>query len=142
MSALIASSKLNGNSETGFALFAIVHHGRASGIARPCQSASFWPFLSAESAARESSSASCYNIGEDVGIVPIVMSVLKSRKVKREIIHAHLVVGSDHSALEQAPEVINILSEHCRARIPVYDGSQYHARSRLYATRRILPLHQ
>lgn len=66
MSALSASSKLSGCNDTGLA-FGIVPPQKASGIARLCLTVFSRPCLSAESAARESSSASCYDVGQALG---------------------------------------------------------------------------
>jgi len=48
-------------------------------------------------------------VGEHVGVIAIVMTVRKLVQIEREIILRDLVIGADHSALNQAPEGLQIV---------------------------------
>lgn len=107
MRALTASSKLNGCSDTGFAL-GINPHKKANGIDRFFPYVNAWTCSSAETVAREASSASCYYRLEDIRILSVVVPERKLRKIKRQIILTHLVVGSDDATLQERPEGVNV----------------------------------
>src|ERR1700730_13847044 len=67
-------------------------------------------YSSAEAAASEVTSASCYYLEEHVGIVPVVEAELKLIQVERRIGFAHLVIRSDNSAFEQTPKAFDRVS--------------------------------
>jgi hypothetical protein len=115
MRALTASSKLSGCSDTGLA-FGMVPPRKASGTARLYPSA-IWLCLSSEDAASESSSASCYDFGEDIRVLPVVVPKLKLRKIEREIFFAYVMVVANNSALEQGPETLDGVSVHDAAHV-------------------------
>src|SRR5690349_1680728 len=50
------------------------------------------------------SSASCHDRPEHVGVVAVVMTEREFVEVQRQILLAHLVVGPDDAALQEAPE--------------------------------------
>src|SRR2546422_10515794 len=61
----------------------------------------------AEDAASASSSASCYDLAEHIGMLPMIMSELKFSKVQRQILFAYMVKLTHNSALQQRPKTIN-----------------------------------
>jgi len=105
MSALIASSKLNGWSETGFA-FGIVPPGAA-------QAARSWDDTSSENALPAAFSASCYYFREDVLIRAVVIPELKFRHIERQIFLADFVERADYTTLEDRPESFNCIGMDC-----------------------------
>lgn len=107
MRALTASLKLNGCRDTGFA-FGISHPQKASDIARLYQSVIRWPYASVADAASGASSTSFYDCREDIGVIPIVMPKREFRKVQRQIVFAHLMIGADDPALQERPKAINV----------------------------------
>src|SRR5438093_7413806 len=84
ISALMASSKLNGKSDTGFAL-GIGRLQMASVIGRSSLR------ISSEHVSAGACSASCYDRLKDVRIRPIVMPKRKFRQVQRQIRFADVV---------------------------------------------------
>lgn len=68
-----------------------------------------WPLYYAEAAASVSTSASCQDCPEDIGVLPVVEAELKLREIKREIFFAEVVEGSHDSSLEQAPKAFHIV---------------------------------
>jgi len=64
---------------------------------------------SAGAAPSGASSASCYDTSEDVGVFSVVVPEGELSKVQRQILLAYLMVVPDHAALEQAPEVFQIV---------------------------------
>jgi hypothetical protein len=96
----IASSKLNGCGEAGFAF----------GMGPP------WVVVTARSSADTSCwhasplacSAFCYHIGEDVRVLAVIVPVAELRQVQRQIGFADLMVGADYPTLQQAPEAIQV----------------------------------
>jgi hypothetical protein len=77
--------------------------GTAIGIVRPCPQLDYWLCL-AEASASGTTSASCYHVKENIRILAIVEAILKLREIQQQIFLAHVVIGAEHSALEQRPE--------------------------------------
>lgn len=100
MSTFIASSKLNGWSEIGFAF----------GIFPPTVSVveHFSPDTSSEPAVPVACSAACYYRREDVPVLPVVMTKRELGQVQRQIGLADVVIGADHAPLQQAPEAVQV----------------------------------
>ena len=67
----------------------------------------FWT-RDAEALASSDASASCYGAPENIWILAVVVAELEFRKVERQVFLAHMMVSSDHTALEQAPKVIDV----------------------------------
>jgi hypothetical protein len=61
-------------------------------------------WLAAEAVASVASSASCYDLVEDVRIVPVAESKRKLIQVQRQISLRHFVVVADDATLQQRPE--------------------------------------
>ncbi len=99
-SASMASSKLNGQRETGFAFG--IQPPMVSGVEHS------WPHTSSEPAVPVACSAVCYNRREDVRILPVVMTERELGQIQRQIGFADVVIGAHHATLEQAPEAINV----------------------------------
>ena len=53
-------------------------------------------------------SAACYDRGEDVGILPVVMTARELSQVQRQIGLADVVIGAHHATLQQAMEAIQV----------------------------------
>lgn len=100
MIAVIASSKLNGQSETGFAFG--IRPPMANGVEH------FSPDTLSEPAVPVACSAACYDRREDVPVLPIVMTERELSQVQRQIGFADVVIGADHATLQQAPEAIEV----------------------------------
>lgn len=100
MSAVMASSKLNGQSETGFAFG--IQPSTANAVEHS------WPRTLADHAVPGACSAACYNCGEDVRILAVVMTEREPSQIQRQIGLANVVIGADHAPLQQAPEAIEI----------------------------------
>ena len=66
------------------------------------------PDTSSEHVSATACSAFCYDGRKDVGVLPIVMTERKLRQIQRQIVLADLVIGAHYSALEQAPEAIQV----------------------------------
>lgn len=100
MIAVIASSKLSGQSETGLAF----------GICPPMASAIEHSSsdTSSEHAVAVAYSAVCYHGREDVRILPVVMTERELRQVQRQIGFADVVIGAHHATLQQAPEAVQV----------------------------------
>src|ERR1700687_350483 len=62
-------------------------------------------------------SAASHGFSKDVGVLAIVESELKFREVKGQVLLGDMMIGSDNAALEQAPEVFQIVSMHFAAHI-------------------------
>ena len=95
-SASMASSKLNGQRETGFAFG--IQPPMVSGVEHS------WPHTSSEPAVPVACSAVCYNRREDIRILPVVMTERELGQIQRQIGFADVVIGAHHATLEQAPE--------------------------------------
>ncbi len=76
----------------------------------------FWT-RDAEAPASSDASASCYGVTEDVLVLAVVKAKLKLRKIERQILFADMMVGPYHAALEQAPEVFQIVGVHFAAHV-------------------------
>lgn len=100
MIAVIASSKLNGQRETGFAFG--IQPPMANGVEHSS------PHISSEHAVPAAYSAVCYDCGEDVRILAVVMAERELRQVQRQIGLADVVIGAHHATLQQAPEAIQV----------------------------------
>lgn len=61
--------------------------------------------------------ASCQDCPKDVGVLAVVMTELELRKIQRKIIFAHVMEGSDNSALQERPEAIQIGGVHFTANV-------------------------
>lgn len=101
MIAVIASSKLNGQSETGLA-FGINPPVMASVVEHSS------PDTSSEHAVPAACSAVCYHGRKDIRILAVVMTERELRQVQRQIGFADVVIRAHHATLQQAPEAINI----------------------------------
>lgn len=96
----MASSKLNGQSDTGLAF----------GICPPMASGVEHSSIhtSSEHALPVAYSAVCYHGREDVRILPVVMTEGELCQVQRQIRLADIVIGADHAPLQQAPEAVEV----------------------------------
>lgn len=92
MRALSASSKLSGHNETGFA-FGIDYPPLAGVIAHSSADTSCWH------ASQLACSAFCYDIIEQVRILPVIMPIAELREIQRQIVFAHLVIGANDATL-------------------------------------------
>lgn len=100
MIAVMASSKLNGQSETGFAFG--IGPPMANGVEH------FSPDTSSEPAVPVACSAACYDRREDVRILAVVMTEREFSQVQRQVGLAHVVIGAHHATLEQAPKAVQV----------------------------------
>ena len=100
MSALMASSKLNGWSETGLAFG--IQPPLVGGVAHSSLG------ISSERASAVACSACCYDLCENVGIFPVVMTEGKLRQIQRQVFFADLMEGPHHPRLQQAPEAVQV----------------------------------
>ena len=96
---------LNGCKLTGFA-FGMFSSQMASSIDRRDPS-DVWQKHLAEAVASGASSASCYDAHENIRVLPIVEPELKLVQVERQVGPADIVVGADHAALQERPDVIH-----------------------------------
>lgn len=71
----------------------------------------------AEAAASEAYSASCYDLIEDIGILPVVESECKLIEVQGQILFRHLVVIADDAPFQERPERFNRLRVNATAHI-------------------------
>lgn len=101
ISACIASSKLNGWSETGLA-FGMMEPPMTNAVEHSSLR------TSSEHVSAGACSASCYNRTEQVRFFAVVMTERELGQVQRQIGLADLVIGADHSTLEQAPKAIQV----------------------------------
>lgn len=101
MIAPIASSKLNGWSETGFA-FGMMAPPMVNATASPSV------HTSSEHASPATCSASCYDRAKDIRFLAVVVTERELGQVQRQVGLADLVIGADHAPLEQAPEAIQV----------------------------------
>src|SRR5688572_17200064 len=118
MRRLIASSKVNGCNETGFAF------GMTSpSMATPTECSSESGLT--ENDVRAASSASCDHVTEYRGILSVVMPIGKFIQVERQILLAHVVIRTHDATLQERPERINIgsvdLAAHVLA-LAVFNG--------------------
>src|SRR5713226_3992988 len=63
----------------------------------------------AEASASSDASASCYRFSKDVFVLAVVVAELKLREVQRKVFLADMVIAADDSALEQTPEVLDVI---------------------------------
>ena len=101
MSALIASSKVSGWSETGFA-FGITDLQMASAIAHSSL------HISSENASAAAFSASCYHVRKHIWILAIVVAVREFGQIQRQIGFRHIVKRAHDATFQQAPEAIQV----------------------------------
>jgi hypothetical protein len=96
----IASSKLSGWSEIGLAF----------GMRPPMvkTSAHSWADTSCWHASAATSSAFCYHIVEYSRILAVIVAIRELRQVQRQIVLAHLVIGTNYAPLQQAPKAIQV----------------------------------
>lgn len=73
--------------------------------------------ISSEHALPAACSASCYNLREDVGILPVIVPEGEFRQVQRQVVLAHLMKSADHAALQQAPKGFQVVGVHVPAHI-------------------------
>jgi len=71
----------------------------------------------AEVPASRVASASCYRLSEDVSILAVVVTELKFCKVQRQILFTNVMIRADDPALEQAPEVLKVVSVYFAAHV-------------------------
>src|SRR5262245_716118 len=100
MSKSIACSKVSGWSETGFAFG--MRPPWAKRVARSSAG------TSSEHASAVACSAFCDNITEDVGILPVVMTIRELGQVQRQIVLADFMERTHDATLQQAPEAIQV----------------------------------
>jgi hypothetical protein len=75
----------------------------------------FWS--DAEASASSVASASCYGRAENICVLAVIMAELELREVKWKVLLADVVVVPDDSALEQTPEVLNVVRMNLSAYI-------------------------
>ena len=106
-------------------MFRLRHGVWTSG--RALAARAFWTG-DAEAPASSGASASCYRLAENVAFFAVVKAELKFVQVEWQVFLAHIVVGADHAALEQAPERFDASAYgFCRARIHDRNDSPRHA---------------
>src|SRR6266850_4541287 len=110
MSISMACSKLSGWSETGLA-FGIGCPPMAKRVVRS------WADTSSEHASAAACSAFCYDIGKDIGILPVIMPVRKLCQVQRQVFFADLMEGANHTTFQQAPEGFDVIRMDVSAHI-------------------------
>src|SRR5271163_1490250 len=71
----------------------------------------------AEASASSDASASCYSSTENVRVLAVVMTKLEFSEVQRQILLAYVVVVADDSALQEAPEILNVVRMNLTAYI-------------------------
>lgn len=98
----MASSKLNGNSETGLA-FGMGEPPMAALAVRSSR------HILAEHAVSVACSASRYNRTKHVRVFPVVMPERKLCKVQRQVVLADVMERPDHATLQQAPEAVQVV---------------------------------
>jgi hypothetical protein len=86
-------------------------------MATSIESACWRALACSEARASCCASAASYRLPKDVVIVPIVESELKFREIQRQVLLTDMVVRSDDSALEQAPERFDIVRVNLSAHI-------------------------
>lgn len=105
----MTSSKLNGWSESGFAFG--IQPPWAGLAARSSDHTSCWHALPL------ACSAFCYHVAKDVWILAVIVPVAELGQVQRQVVFAHLVIGADHTPLQQAPEAVQVRGMHIAAHI-------------------------
>jgi hypothetical protein len=70
-----------------------------------------------EAPASYCASAASYRLSKDVFVVPIVESELELREVQRQIFFAHVVISADNSALQERPEILDVVRMYFAAYI-------------------------
>lgn len=110
MIAFIASSKLSGWSETGFA-FGMVRPPMASAFAHSS------PRILAEHALQAACSATCYDCVENIRILAVIVAERELRQVQRQVCLAHIVERAHDATLQQAPEAIQVRRVNVAAHI-------------------------
>ena len=63
----------------------------------------------AEDVSSAASSASGYDLREDVGILPVVMTEREFCQVQRQILFADVVIRADDATLQQTPKAFQII---------------------------------
>ena len=71
----------------------------------------------AEASASSDASASYYRCPEDIGILATVVTELKLVQIQRQIFLAYVVISADDAALQQRPEVFNVVGMDLAAHI-------------------------
>jgi hypothetical protein len=71
----------------------------------------------AEASASSDASASCYGAPEDVRVLAIVMAELKFVQIERQIFGADVVICPDDSALQERPEVFDVVRVNLAAHV-------------------------
>jgi hypothetical protein len=84
----------------------LIHAVLTSGKALAARA--FWTG-DAEAPASSDASAPCYSRAKDVCVLAVVVAKLKFGQIKRQILFADVMIGSDDATLEQAPEVFQIV---------------------------------
>ena len=100
MSTFMASSKLNGWSETGLAF------GMIPPMVDGVEHSSLG--TSSEHASAAACSAFCYHVRKDIRIFTIVMTEGKLGQIQRQVGLADLMERTHDPTLEQAPEAIQV----------------------------------
>ena len=102
--ALSASWKLNGWSETGFALAIPVSHKMATAAGHQGQFASWHTSYHAEVVASGPSSAFCQDCAEDIGVLSVVLAERKLSEIERQIPLAYVVICAHDAAFQERPK--------------------------------------
>jgi len=85
----------------------------------PAESARWRRLQSTEARASRCASVSSprYRLAEDISFAAVVVAELEFRKIQRQVLLADVMIGANHSTLEQTPERIQILGMHFTAHI-------------------------
>jgi len=83
----------------------------------PIESACWRLCACSEAPASCCASAASYGLSKDVVIVPIIESELKFREVQRQVLPADVVVGADNAALQEAPEILDVVRVNLTANV-------------------------
>jgi hypothetical protein len=70
-----------------------------------------------EASASCHASAASYRFSKDVGVLAVIETELKLREIQGQILLADVVISPDHAALEQTPEVFQVISVNFAAYI-------------------------
>ena len=108
--AFIASSKLNGWSEIGFAF-------PMDALQWQTQLNILRTYISADHALPEACSATCYDSIENIGILAVIVAKRELRQIERQIFLAHVVIRAHDATFQQAPEAFQVVRMHVPAHV-------------------------
>src|SRR5258708_1167944 len=66
----------------------------------------------AEAASSAASSATCYESSEHIFVLAIVVAERKFGQIHRQVVLAHFVIGADDPALQERPEIFDVIRVH------------------------------